>query len=215
MQKKGLELAKNKSLTDQHYAVKSLLTFTYKLLNIANALPKKAIAGLHDQSSFEASKQEVIMQVRNLSDSWEEFAILINLKNEYSSLLNFVISSIEAIPFYRNLKIVNEPDIRIRDLPILKRIFRSAEKKQWKSDVQDFLWRLHLKNSSITGMLKKWDGHEELKTDQQTKQVLKLISIGLDQWWSEIGTELTGRIIDFQKSLTEKLHILIYSHAKG
>ncbi len=118
------EFAEKKSMGEQHHALVSLLTASDRLLDVIIEVPDKVISGLHDRNAFYRAKRETVARIQEMSELWLPYAQLLNIQKDFLFLVSELEAAVEAIPFYRDLKIVDEPTVLVRDLPWLKRMFK-------------------------------------------------------------------------------------------
>jgi hypothetical protein len=214
MQHAGREFAEKELLGEQHHAVVSLLAVSNYLLDVVLELPLSVISELHDREAFDQAKQEAVAKLHEKSKLWLPFAQLLNIQPNFMALVSELEAAVEAIPFYRDLKIVDTPSVLVRDLPWLKRIFRRPS-SDLSPEARDFATRLHLRDKRELGILRAALTQEEQAVEQQVKQALRLLGTGLDNWWKDHGPRVIREIRTFQRQLVDMLQSMTYIYLKS
>ena len=204
---------------EQHFALVRLLDASNQLLGVVIDLPRHVIFGLHDRDAFEQGKRETAAKLREMSNAWLPLAELLNIQTDFASLVSEFEAAVEAIPFYRDLKIMDAPDVLVRDLPWLNRMSRQLSSplslEALSPEAQDFAMRLHLRSTRELGILRDALTQEELAVEQQVEYALRLFGAGLDNWWKDHGPKLIRKIRAFQQQLVGMLQSMMYVYLKS
>lgn len=214
MQHAGREFAKKELLGEQHHALINLLRASDQLLDVIIEFPRRVMSGLFERKEFDEVKREAIVKLRNTLDLWQPYADVVNLQREFTALVSQLEATIGAIPFYQDLTIVDTPKIFVRDLPWLKRIFARPSSKL-SPEARDFAMRLHLRDPKELGILRGSLSQQEKEVEQQAHDALRLIGVGLDNWWKEHGPEIVREIRAFQRQIVETLQSMTYVYLKS
>ncbi len=83
-------------------------------------------------------------------------------------------------------------------------------------DVQDFVTRLNLHSSPpILKILRDLKSAERLPEEERIRKILRLMSSGLDSWWSTHGPLVLREVSSFQRQLMEMMQTMLYIHLKA
>ena len=214
MQHAGREFAQRELLGAQHHALLALLAASDRLLDIVIELPRKVTSGLFERTKFDEAKRDALSKLRNTLELWRPDADLVNLQREFTSLVSQLEATLVAIPFYQDLVIVDQPEILVRDLPWLKRLFGRISPKLSPA-ARDFAMRLHLRDSDELRVLRGSLNREEQAVEQQVNYALRLIGTGLENWWKEHGPKVVGEVRAFQRQLIDVLQSMTYVYLKS
>jgi hypothetical protein len=208
------EFAEKEYLGEQHQAVVRLLMASDRLLDAVMELPQQVISGLHDRNLFGQGKQETITRLRETFNLWLPSAQLLGIQADFESLISTLESAVKAIPFYRDLEIVDAPKVLVRDLPWIKRLFMRSS-RPLSPEAQDFASRLQLRETRELHILRDAVSQEEQAVEQQVEYALRLVSMGLETWWKEQGPKLARQIHAFQRQLRDMLVEMTYTYLKS
>lgn len=214
MQHAGREFAEKRLLGEQHDALLSLLAASNRLLDVIIELPRNVISGLHDRDAFEQSKREAVAKLRQTFELWVSFARTLDIEADFLSLASEFEAAVEAIPFYRDLKIIDEPNVLVRDLPWLKRIFKRLS-SELSPEARDFAMRLHLRNAREFDILQRALSEEERAVERQVEYALRFLAMGLENWWQTHGPKVVHKSRMFQRQLVDMLQGMTYVYLKS
>lgn len=207
------KFAEKEFLGMQHHALVSLFSASNHILDVITDVPSRMITGLHDRNAFDQSKRETVAEVRRLSDIWLPDAQLLNLQKIFLILISEVIEAVESVPFYRDLKIADNPAVLFRDLPWLKRIFMRFP--SLSPEALDFAMRLDIRNERVLSVLRGALTQEERAIEHQVEHVLRLLSEALENWWKDHKPRLIKDINVFQRQLVDMLQGMTYTYLKA
>jgi hypothetical protein len=214
MQDEAREFVALQTLGEQHYALVSLLSAFNRLIDVLIELPQQLISGVHDRAAFEKGKSEAVDRLREVSNLWLPFAETLNIRSDFLVLVSEFEAAIKGVPFYRDLRILEAPEVVVRDLPWLKRIYKRLF-SDLSPEARDFASRLRIRDTQELRILRAALNPQEEAIERQVEQTLRLLSAGSEIWWKTHGPNLIRELRKFQRQLVEMLQGMTYVYLKS